>query len=188
MWQAYYGSVSFMDVQLGRVLDELERLELRSSTAIVFTTDHGYLLGEHGFWQKGNLHEEVVHVPLIVSAPGVNPGRTSSIVELVDLYPTMTELLGHSLPDGLHGRSLTPILRDPTIQVRETALSIDHHNPYGALRAADWHYLSYEEKGEELYDMRKDPHQYTNVANDPAYAKLLAEARAKFRERMEAAR
>ena len=85
MWQAYYGSVSFMDEQLGRVLDELDRLGLRDSTTIAFTTDHGYHLGEHGFWQKANLHEEVVRVPLIVSAPEIKPCRPSSFVELVDL-------------------------------------------------------------------------------------------------------
>ena len=187
MWQAYYGSVTFMDEQLGRVLDELERLGLRDSTAIVFTTDHGYHLGEHGFWQKGNLHEEVVRVPLIVSAPGISPGRTSSLVELVDLYPTWTELLGVPTPKGLHGKSLAPLLRNPNAKVRDTALSI-HNRGGGGLRSAKWHYMKYGDKGEELYDMRKDPGQYTNVVSDPKYATVLEEARAQFKARMAVAR
>lgn len=187
MWQAYYGSVSFMDEQVGRVLDELDRLGLRDSTAILFTTDHGYHLGEHGFWQKANLHEEVVRVPLIISAPGINSGRTSSLVELVDLYPTCTELLGQPTPKGLHGRSLVPVLRDPETSIRETALSI-HNRAGGGLRSAEWHYMNYGKNEEELYDMVKDPDQYTNVVTDPAYAETLKAAREKYEKRMAAAR
>ena len=188
MWQAYYASVTFMDEQVGRVVDELGRLGLRESTAIVFTTDHGYHLGEHGFWQKGNLHEEVVRVPLIFSVPGMKPGRSSSLVELVDFYPTCTEILGLPTPESLQGKSLIPILKNPIATVRDTALSINNRGTAGGLRAANWHYMSYGEKGEELYDMIKDPHQYTNVANDPAYAVMLKKARAKFKARMAAAR
>lgn len=187
MWQAYYASVTFMDEQVGRVIGELERLGLRDSTAIVFTTDHGYQLGEHGFWQKGNLHEEVVRVPLIISAPRLKPGRSSSFVELVDFFPTCTELLGLPTPDGLHGRSLVPILRDPKATVRDAALSIGNREG-GGLRSARWHYMSYGKGGEELYDMAADPGQYTNLVNDPAHADMLREARAKFGERMAAAR
>ena len=77
-----------MDTQLGKVLDELERLELRDTTAIVFTSDHGYHLGEHDFWLKSNLHEEVTRVPLIISAPGYEAGTTDAFVELADIYPT----------------------------------------------------------------------------------------------------
>ncbi len=186
MWQAYYGSVTFMDEQLGKVLDELERLGLRDSTAIVFTTDHGYHLGEHGFWQKGNLHEEVVRVPLIVSVPGISPGRTSSLVELVDFYPTCVDLLGLPMPKGLHGKSLVQILRDPKATVRDTALSI--YSRGGSIRAATWHYMSYGQKGEELYDMIKDPDQYTNVVSDSKYASTLKKARALFNDRMAAAK
>ena len=109
MWQAYYASVTFMDSQVGRVLDELERLGLRESTAIVFTTDHGYHLGEHGFWQKSNLHEEVVRVPLIFSVPGMKSGSSSSIVELMDFYPTCTDILGLPTPKSLQGKSLMPV-------------------------------------------------------------------------------
>ena len=187
IWQAYYASVSFMDEQLGRVLDELERLGLRDSTAIIFTTDHGYLLGEHGFWQKANLHEEVVRVPLIISAPGIKGGQTSSLVELVDLYPTWTSLLGLPTPKGLHGKSLLPILRNPESKIRDTALSI-HNRTGGGLRSAQWHYMNYGNKGEELYDMIKDPPQYTNVVSDPKYASVLKKARAHFKARMTAAK
>ena len=187
MWQAYYGSVTFMDEQLGKVLDELERLGLRDSTAIVFTTDHGYHLGEHGFWQKGNLHEEVVRVPLIISAPGIKPGRTSSLVELVDLYPTWTDLLQLPVPKRLHGKSLTSILHDPNAKVRDTALSI-HNRAGGGLRSVRWHYMNYAGKGEELYDMIKDPDQYTNVVSDSKYAAILKKARAQFKDRMAAAK
>ena len=187
MWQAYYASVTFMDEQVGRVLDELERLGLRESTAIVFTTDHGYHLGEHGFWQKGNLHEEVVRVPLIFSVPGIKPGRSSSLVELMDFYPTCTDFLGLPTPESLQGKSLMPLLHDPKAKVRETALSI-HNRVGGGLRSATWHYMKYGDKGEELYDMVKDPHQYTNVVSDPAYATILKEARSQFQARMADAR
>jgi len=186
MWQAYYGSVTFMDVQVGRVIDELERLGLRESTAIVFTTDHGYHLGEHGFWQKANMHEEVVRVPLIVSVPRLKPGRTASLVELVDFYPTCVELLGLPVPKSLQGKSLVPILEDPAASVRDTALSINIRAPGGALRAANWTYVEYGGKGEELYDMVNDPEQYTNLVEDPAFAAVLEEARSRFRSRMEA--
>ena len=184
MWQAYYASVTFMDEQLGRVLDELDRLGLRDSTAIVFTTDHGYHLGEHGFWQKSNLHEEVVRVPFIIRSPGMKPGRTWSLAELVDFYPTCTDLLGIPTPRELKGKSLVPVLRDPNASVRDTALSVRNRDKGGAVRAANWHYMNYAGKGEELYDMMKDPHQYTNLVNDPAYADLLKEARTKFEKRI----
>jgi len=183
MWQAYYASVTFMDEQVGRVLDELERLGLRESTAIVFTTDHGYHLGEHGFWQKANLHEEVVRVPLIFSVPGIKPGRSSSLVELVDFYPTCTEILGLPTPESLQGRSLMPILTNPSATVRDTALSI-HNRAGGGLRSANWHYMKYDDKGEELYDMIKDPHQYTNLVDNPEYAEMLEDARTQFQQRM----
>jgi arylsulfatase A-like enzyme len=171
-----------------RVVDELEWLGLRESTAIVFTSDQGYHFGEHGFWQKGNLHEEVVRVPLIFSVPGMKPGRSSSLVELMDFYPTCTEILGLPIPESLQGKNLMPILRNPNASVRDTAFSINNRGTAGGLRAANWHYMNYGQEGEELYDMIKDPHQYTNVANDPAYAAMLKEARAKLKARMAAAR
>ncbi len=187
MWQGYYASVTFMDEQVGRVLDELDRLGLRESTAVIFTSDHGYHLGEHGFWQKMNLHEEVARVPLMVSVPGMQPGRTASLAELVDFYPTCTDLLGLPTPPSVQGTSLVPILENPGAIVRETALSLYERGHGFGIRAADWHYMNYGEGGEELYDMVQDPHQYTNLAGDPAHADLLEKARAIYQGRLKEA-
>ena len=189
MWQAYYGSISFMDEQLGRVLKELKILGLDKNTAVIFTTDHGYHLGEHGFWQKNNLHEEVTRIPLIISVPGIKGGRrSSSIVELVDFYPTCTELFNIKTPKEVLGKSLLPILNDPKASVREDALSMVTLHPQRlrvSLRSSRWAYMCYGKGGEELYDMTKDPKQFINQVNNPEYAPILKEARSKLRSRLE---
>lgn len=167
MWSAYYATVTFMDEQLGKILDELDRLKLTDSTAIIFLSDHGYHLGEHHFWQKSNLHEEVTRVPLIISVPGLEPGRTRSLAELVDLYPTLCSLLSLPVPDTVQGKDLSPVLGDPRATVRRAALSLqggDH-----GLRSDQWAYLRYRGGGEELYDMKNDPGQFTNLAKDPSH-------------------
>jgi len=171
MWAAYYAAVTFMDAQVGRILEELELLGLRESTAIVFTSDHGYHLGDHTFWQKGNVHEQVARVPLIMSIPGYEPGRTDSIVELVDLFPTLSEIAGLQAPADLQGVSLTPVLKQHSATVKKGALSLAK-NGYG-WRTDNWAYMRYNDKSEELYDMQKDPGQITNLANDPAHASTL---------------
>lgn len=175
MWSAYYATVTFMDEQLGKVLDELDRLGLRESTAIVFTSDHGYLLGEHQFWQKGSLRDEVTRVPLIVSVPGFEPGRSDSLVELVDLYPTFCELLGLPVPESVEGKSLVPVLRDPGAEVKEVATSFTRKGQ--GWRTSDWAYMRYKNGEEELFDMREDPGQLQNLAGDSAHAADLARMR-----------
>ena len=185
MWSAYYASVTFMDEQVGRILDELDRLGLREKTAIVFTSDHGYHLGEHTFWQKSNLHEEVTRVPLVISMPGLKPGRSSSLVELVDLFPTLSAAAGLQAPGDLHGTSLLPILKDPVARVKESALSI--HSSGTSMRTASWTYTRYKDGSEELYDMKNDPGQFTNRANDVKAAVTLAEQRKAFEKRLKAA-
>ncbi len=163
MWSGYHASVTFMDAQLGKILDELDRLGLTETTAIVFTSDHGYHLGEHTFWEKNNLHEEATRVPMIIFVPGMKAGRSSSPVELVDLYPTFCELLGKPVPETVQGKSLVAILKDPSTRVREAALSL--HNANRSLRGDRWAYMRYKKgKAEELYDMEKDPGQFTNLA------------------------
>ena len=184
MWSAYYASTQFMDEQVGRILDELDRLGLRESTAVVFTSDHGYHLGEHTFWQKSNLHEEVTKVPLLISVPGMKSGRSQSIVELVDLMPTLAEISGIDIPKGLHGKSLVPILRDSSKTIKKGALSFN--NTGISYRIPGWSYIKYRDGEEELYDMKKDPQQFTNLVlnKDSKVSEQLAEIRIQFEKRV----
>jgi len=155
MWSAYYGSTMFMDEQVGRVLKQLDAL--------------GHHLGEHHMWQKSNLHEEVTRVPLIIDAPGKKPGKSFAICELMDLYPTLTELAGLPTPDAVQGSSLVPVLDNPNAVVKTGALSGGGKNV--ALRTPDWAYMRYGKNGsagEELYDMKADPQQFTNLARAKA--------------------
>jgi iduronate 2-sulfatase len=173
MLAGYYATVEFMDKQVGRILDELEQAGLRDSTAIVFCSDHGYHLGEHGFWQKSNFHEEVTRVPVIISAPGMPSGRTTSLVELVDIFPTLTALTNITTPSDIQGKSLVPILKNPSQSVRTSALSIHHkgkaNNSGHAIRTPKWAFMRYKDGTEELYDMEQDPLQFTNLADESQF-------------------
>ncbi|MHC5541780.1 sulfatase, partial [Singulisphaera rosea] len=123
--QGYNASISFMDAQVGRVIDALDRLGLAENTIIVFTSDHGYHVGEHGLWQKMSLFEESARVPLLIAAPGLaTKGRAAKTpVSHVDLYPTLAELCGVEHPTNLQGQSLVPILKDPDTVGRGSALT-----------------------------------------------------------------
>ncbi len=182
MWAGYYASVTFMDDQVGKILSELERLNLRDSTAVVFISDHGYHLGEHEFWLKSNLHEEVARVPMIISAPGFKRGVTDSLVELVDLYPTLSRLAGFDFPEEVQGKSLVPILEDLTSKVRLAALTLNKGGL--AIRTKDWAYMQYPDKTEELYNMNSDPEQFTNLAGSEKYKGILLEMRATLKARV----
>ena len=184
MWSGYYASTQFMDEQVGRILDELERLGLRESTAVVFTSDHGYHLGEHTFWQKSNLHEEVLKVPLIIYVPGMKSGRARSMVELVDLMPTLAEICGLNVPPSCQGKSLLPILKEHSASVKEGALSF--HKGAISYRVNGWSYTRYKGGSEEFYDMKEDPNQFFNLAfkEDNKYVSELKKMRSKFDKRL----
>jgi len=185
MWAGYYATVTYMDEQVGRILDELDRQGLRDKTAVVFTSDHGYHLGEHHFWQKSNLHEEALRVPLIISSPGVKSGRSSVITELMDIYPTLSELAGFEAPESVQGKSLVPVLEDKSARVREAALTIDGSGY--ALRSDRWAYIRYNDDTEELYDMESDPGQLTNLAINPEREGELKTWRSKLDSRLKGA-
>jgi len=182
---AYHASISFMDEQLGRLLDTLDRLGLRENTIVVFTSDHGYNLGEHTSWQKQNLWEESVRVPLIVSVPGMRHAgrRSDAIVELLDLYPTFAALagLGAEAPSILQGRSLVPWLDSPSSGDPDRAAYTISGRNGASVRTDRWRYNRWGEEAtggnEELYDHDSDPMEYRNLARDPAYQDVLAELR-----------
>lgn len=186
MWSAYYATVTYMDEQLGKVLDELDRLKLTDSTAIVFISDHGYHLGEHHFWQKSNLHEEVTRVPMIISVPGMKPGRTNSVTELMDIYPTLSSLLGIPAPESVQGKNLVPVLKNPETKIRKAALSFNRGGH--GLRTDRWAYLRYKNGDDELYDMEKDPEQFHNLTKKKEFAAIRNEMQSLLKERLKDAK
>ncbi len=191
--RGYRACVSFMDAQLGRVLDELDALDLSGNTIVVLWGDHGYHLGEHGLFTKMTNFELGTRVPLIVRAPGMKAaGQTSkALVELVDLYPTLADLAGLPLPGHLEGTSFRPLLDQPDQPWKKAAFSqylrkgsttsmgkgpLSFHGR--SLRTADWRYTEWSDPkgallGAELYHHAKDPGENVNLAADPAHSETL---------------
>ena len=170
----YYASVAFMDRMVGQVLDGLKETGLDEKTIVIFTSDHGYHLGEHDFWAKVSLHDESAAVPLIIRMPGKKPAVCHSLVELLDLYPTLSNLCGLKVPERLQGKDISKMMTDPAKEVRSAAFSV---NGKGfLLREENWAYIAYGKDGqgdEELFDMKQDPKQFTNLAKDPQYGQTL---------------
>lgn len=192
--QAYYASTTFMDAQVGRVLDALDRLGLADNTIVVMISDHGYHMGEHGLWQKQSLFEESARVPLIISAPGMkNRGKaTAGLAELIDLYPTLADLCGLPAPKNLPGRSLRPLLDDPTRKGKPIAMTQVYRRtktrPWQrfkgyTIRTQRWRYTEWDggKRGIELYDHDNDPAEFTNLAKNPKHADKVAELRGLMR-------
>jgi uncharacterized sulfatase len=181
--RGYYASSSFMDDQLGRVMAGLERLGLEDNTIVVFWGDHGWHLGEHTRWQKMSLMEESARVPLIVAAPGRkgNGRRCASLVEFVDLFPSLVELCGLKPPDHLEGLSLAPLLDNPARPWKKAAFTqLKYEDITGrSVRTGRYRYIRWEGAGggEELYDHHKDPHEFTNLATRQEGREALADHR-----------
>jgi iduronate 2-sulfatase len=187
----YYASVAYLDAQVGKVLDALEKSGQADNTIVIFTSDHGYHLGEHDFWAKVSLRDESSMVPLIIKAPGKRPAVCEALVELIDLFPTTASLCGLPVPNRLQGLNLTPLLVDPSQNVRDTAFCVAPSSKGFLLRDDHFAFLQYAEdasRGIELFDMKKDPKQYTNLANDPAHAETVARFQAQLAAKLQAIR
>ena len=192
--RAYYASLSFMDAQVGILLDALDQLNLWDDTSVVFISDHGWLLGEHGCWQKMHLFEESARVPMVIAAPGNKaPGKSCDrLAELIDIYPTVADLCNIKLTNAVDGKSLKPLLDDPTLPWKKGAYTQvtrgggKNENAFlgRSVRTERWRYTEWDDgkKGIELYDHDKDPKEHKNLAKDPNQAKVVAELKALLRE------
>ncbi len=192
--QAYYASISFMDTQVGVVVNSLERHGLADNTVIVFTSDHGYHMGEHGLWQKMSLFEESARVPMLIVAPGMSKGTISETpVSQIDLFPTLAELCKLFIPDNLQGQSLVPMLKDPSYTGRGWALTqVSRGGRRGnakngnaaddpffgySLRTPRWRYTEWDggNAGKELYDHDNDPRELTNIVGNDEHKATVNE-------------
>ena len=193
---AYYACVSFVDAQVGLILDALDRLNLRRNTIIAFLGDHGYHLGNHGgLWHKQTLFESSARAPLLLAAPGLPPGRCRRLVEFVDIYPTLAELCGLPAPANLDGLSAVPLLRRPARAWKTAAFSMvgrserpgenakDVAFTGRTIRTEQWRYTEWDEarRGVELYDVRQDPSEIRNLAANSALAPVRADLARRLR-------
>lgn len=198
----YYAATSYMDAQLVKVLDELDRLKLTDNTIIVLWGDHGWHLGDHGLWNKHSNFEQATHVPLIISAKGMRTNsKPVTQCEFVDVFPTLCELSGIPIPQYLDGISLVPALKNPRAKLREYAFS---QYPRGAVtgytirtkryRYTQWigerytaakPYSQAKVLVSEMYDYEKDPLETKNLIGDKAYTKAESELKKLFTQAME---
>jgi uncharacterized sulfatase len=182
--RAYFASISFLDANVGRVLDALDRLKLADNTVVVFISDHGYHLGDHaGQWMKQTLFERSARAPLVIAGAGVGgKGRSSPrIVEFLDLYPTLAQLAGVAPPANLHGRSLAPLLANPSADWDHPAVTQVRRGPAAetymgySIRTEKWRYTEWDggKRGAELYNEADDPDEMRNLAADSGYSGIV---------------
>ena len=185
--RAYYAGVSFTDAQLGKMLDALDRLKLADRTIVVLLGDHGYHLGERGWWNKNTVFELSARAPLVVAAPGTKHAGAASprTVELLDLYPTLADLTGLKPPANLQGASLRPLLDDPRAKWDRPAYTqVQRGKVMGrSVRTDRWRYTEWDDgrAGAELYDHQSDPGEYRNLAAHPAHADTVTKLNAIIR-------
>jgi iduronate 2-sulfatase len=178
---AYFASISFVDAQIGRLLNALDSLRLSENTIVVFWSDHGYHLGEHGLWFKQSCFEESAKCPLIISVPGLaTSGKLCrKPVELVDIYPTLAELTGLKPPEDLEGYSLAKLLRNPEAAWDHPAYTQVQRGdiPGHSIRTQLWRYTEWDfgNAGAELYNEESDPLELNNLAGNEDYKDVVAQ-------------
>lgn len=183
-FRAYLAGVSFMDAQVGRLLETLDRLQLWDNTLVIFLGDHGYHLGERGWWNKDTLFDRSCRAPLLVAAPGVKGGQTCrSPVEFIDLYPTVADFCGVKAPDGLAGRSLRPVLTDPSRPHKDAAFTLVTRGPqrFGrSVTTGRWRFTQWSDGAIELYDHDADPEETRDLSAHLGQAAVVADLKAKL--------
>ena len=185
--EAYYATISFVDAQVGRILDQLETSGLDKNTIVVFTSDHGYHLGEHGHWQKNTLFENATRVPLIISAPSLENKDVKSIspVELIDLYPTLMDLTNINTPEHVVGKSLQPIMKNVNASVRESALT--RWRKGYSIKTKRYRLTKWGRNGElgyELYDHKNDKNELINLASNQDYSEVIDSLKVAIEQRI----
>lgn len=187
--RGYLAAISYMDAQVGRVLNQLDVLGLTDRTVIIFCSDHGYHLGEHGIWGKDTLFEESLHVPFVVNVPGKLSGKTNALVELVDLYPTLCEVCQLPIPARLEGGSLVPLINQSARSWKTEVYSQTRSLAVDQLSVRTDQYRYTEElsrwqvdanTGRELYNYHVDPDGTVNIAHLPENEDLVAYLREKL--------
>jgi uncharacterized sulfatase len=176
--RGYYACVSFADAQVGRLLDTLDQQQLWDRTIVVLTSDHGFHLGERGWWNKNTLFERSCRVPLIVAAPGIEPGRAAGVTELIDLYPTLIKLCGLESPHNMAGSSFLRLLKEHDHPGKRAAHTMVLRGPKhrgDSIRTLRWRYTEWFDGERELYDHDRDPGECHNLAAQPAYEPTMAE-------------
>lgn len=181
--EAYYASVSYMDAQVGKIIDAIDRLGLRENTIVVFTADHGYHLGEHDLWQKMSLHDESTRIPLLIDSPNVKPLVSPTLSQQIDIYPTLAELSGLKIPQHIQGKSLVRAMKDSSEVIHESVYCLRGKNDH-MLRTDRWTLIKYGKGGVELYDMKNDPKQFVNLADEAKYQVVLSELQMMLEEKL----
>jgi len=197
----YYASTSFVDAQVGKVLDELDRLGLRDDTIVILWGDHGFHLGDHGMFCKHTNYEQATRVPMIIAAPGMAADqKTAALTEFVDIYPTLVELAGFEIPEYLEGQSMLPLLEGAANWDKQVAISQYRRTNDGqelmghSLRSDRYRYTVWRQwdKGAdtpygevvdvEFFDYAKDPLETANLADDPAYTEVIEAFEARLKD------
>lgn len=181
--KAYFASVTFMDRQVGKILHAIEANGLSKNTIVVFTSDHGYHLGEHEFWQKLSLHEESARIPMIIKAPGFRRSETGSLSQQIDLFPTLAGLSGLNTPRHIQGKSLVAAMRHPN-EVIHDAVYCQKSRGDHLIRTNRWALMKYKKGGMELYDMEKDPNQFLNLASKSEHQDTVRKLSKKLEQKL----
>jgi len=179
MVQSYLACINYVDTQIGRLLDELKENPRKRETVIVLTSDHGWNLGEKTHWCKAAIWRNTTRVPFMVVLPGVTKAgtRNNQPISHVDIYPSLCDFAGVPKPDHLEGRSILPLLKDPSATRDLAFLSYGPRNT--AAQSERYRYIRYEDGSEELYDHQKDPHEWANLIGKKKYQPIRNKMRAR---------